>query len=114
MKDEIDDEPGVDLYTALDMLHYVTIPENLTIYKKRSDLYGTYSTEYNHIMFQARDTNSVYKDLGFDIMLYYTVDIEDEDKKDFVNRKIDIESMEYELGEEKSLEEKAEDEEKKK
>lgn len=114
MKDEIDDEPGVDLYTALDMLHYVTIPENLTIYKKRSNLYGTYSTEYNHIMFQARDTNPVYKDLGFDIMLYYTVDIEDEDKKDFVNRKIDIESMEYELGEEKSLEEKAEDEEKKK
>ena len=65
-------------------------------------------------MFQARDTNPVYKDLGSDIMLYYTVDIEDEDKKDFVNRKIDIESMEYELGEEKSLEEKAEDEEKKK
>ena len=113
MKDEIDDEPGVDLYTALDMLHYVTIPENLTIYKKRSNLYGTYSTEYNHIMFQARDVNPMYKDLGFDIMLYYTVDIEDEDKKDFANRKIDIESMEYELGEEKSLEEKAEDEKKK-
>lgn len=55
----------------------------------------------------------MYKDLGFDIMLYYTVDIEDEDKKDFANRKIDIESMEYELGEEKSLEEKAEDEKKK-
>lgn len=113
MKDEIDDEPGVDLYTALDMLHYVTIPENLTIYKRRSNLHGTYSTKYNHVMFQARDTNPVYKDLGFDIMLYYTVDIEDEDKKDFANRKIDIESMEYELGEEKSLEEKAEDEKKK-
>jgi len=64
-------------------------------------------------MFQARDVNPMYKDLGFDIMLYYTVDIEDEDKKDFANRKIDIESMEYELGEEKSLEEKAEDEKKK-
>ena len=70
MKDEIDDEPGVDLYTALDMLHYVTIPENLTIYKKRSNLYGTYSTEYNHIMFQARDVNPMYKDLGFDIQNY--------------------------------------------
>lgn len=108
MKDEIDDEPGVDLYTALNMLNYAITPENLTIYKKKN-LYGTYLTRYDHVMFQARDTSPMYRDLGFDIMLYYIVSIEDEDSENFIDRVIDIEAMEYELGEEKSLEEKAKD-----
>lgn len=117
LKDDIDDEPGVDLYTALGMLNYVIDPDNLTIYRiddRNSNIYGTYSTSYNHVMFQARDRDPRYRDLGFNNMLYYITNPEDEDDKNFINRKIDTELMEYSFEEEESLEEKAENEKRKK
>ena len=88
---------GINLKTATKCLRYLTedlvISRNRDTTKRFLEKNINIEIRYNHVMFHSKDYK--YPEAGFDLLRYYTVDINDPEDPKFSSRKIISESYDF-------------------